>query len=174
MPSSDLAIPEPEDYKCPCGRKSRVVKEIAGRVQDFLLLDDNSKVIGPGLIFKNLYNVKRVQIFQDKAGSADFYIVKGNDFTNRDELILKKKITQMLGLRFKFRIIYVSNLKTSKRGKKILVLGSEATGISPDIKNRCSKTSRIPINPDVDSLNVAAACAIITAEAWRQRKVEPL
>ena len=60
------------------------------------------------------------------------------------------------------------------QGKKILVLGSEATGISPDIKSRCSKISRIPINPGVDSLNVAAACAIITAEAWRQRKVKPL
>ncbi|MBP1761733.1 MAG: putative methyltransferase YsgA [Firmicutes bacterium] len=60
------------------------------------------------------------------------------------------------------------------RGKKILVLGSEATGISPNIKNRCGKTSRIPISPGVDSLNVAAACAIITAEAWRQRKVKPL
>jgi len=60
------------------------------------------------------------------------------------------------------------------RTKKILVLGSEATGISSTIKSRCSKTSRIPINPGVDSLNVAAACAIITAEAWRQRKVKPL
>jgi TrmH family RNA methyltransferase len=56
------------------------------------------------------------------------------------------------------------------RGRKVLVLGSEATGISPDIKNKCSITSRIPIKPDVDSLNVAAACAIITSEAWRQRK----
>ena len=56
------------------------------------------------------------------------------------------------------------------RGKKILALGSEAIGLSPEIKNRCSQTSRIPINPKVDSLNVAAACAIITAEAWRQRK----
>ncbi len=56
------------------------------------------------------------------------------------------------------------------RGKKILVLGSEAHGVNAGIKKRCRQTSRIPINPKVDSLNVAAACAIITAEAWRQRK----
>ncbi|HWQ76316.1 MAG TPA: RNA methyltransferase [Syntrophomonas sp.] len=54
-------------------------------------------------------------------------------------------------------------------GKKILVLGSEASGICPEIKNRCGQTSRIPMNPRVDSLNVAAACAIMTAEAWRQK-----
>lgn len=59
------------------------------------------------------------------------------------------------------------------RGKKILVLGSEANGVNPGLKNRCSQTSRIPINPRVDSLNVAAACAIITAEAWRQRRSKP-
>ncbi|HPF21426.1 MAG TPA: RNA methyltransferase [Syntrophomonas sp.] len=56
------------------------------------------------------------------------------------------------------------------RGKKILVLGSEASGIDPALQRRCSQTARIPINPSVDSLNVAAACAIITAEAWRQRR----
>jgi TrmH family RNA methyltransferase len=54
-------------------------------------------------------------------------------------------------------------------GAKLLILGSEAEGINPALKSRCSRVSRIPINPRVDSLNVAAACAIITAEAWRQR-----
>lgn len=55
------------------------------------------------------------------------------------------------------------------RGAKLLVLGNEAEGINPALKSRCSRTSKIPINIAVDSLNVAAACAIITAEAWRQR-----
>lgn len=53
---------------------------------------------------------------------------------------------------------------------KILVLGSEATGISPNLKKRCFQLIKIPMNPKIDSLNVAAACAIIVAEAWRQRR----
>ncbi|CFX53951.1 Alpha/beta knot methyltransferases [Syntrophomonas zehnderi OL-4] len=53
---------------------------------------------------------------------------------------------------------------------KILVFGSEATGISPNLKKRCSRLIKIPTNPKIDSLNVAAACAIIVAEAWRQRR----
>ena len=58
-------------------------------------------------------------------------------------------------------------------GAKLLILGSEADGINPALKSRCSQVSKIPINPQVDSLNVAAACAIITAEAWRQRHGRP-
>ena len=51
----------------------------------------------------------------------------------------------------------------------ILVLGSEADGVSEEIKSRCNDCINIPLQSGVDSLNVAAACAIIVAEAWRQQ-----
>ena len=50
----------------------------------------------------------------------------------------------------------------------VIIIGSEAQGVSDDIKRRCNQFINIPMNPQVDSLNVAAACAIIVAEAWRQ------
>lgn len=55
-------------------------------------------------------------------------------------------------------------------GAKVLILGSEAAGISPQLKKECTCLAKIPMNPKIDSLNVAAACAIIVAEAWRQRR----
>ena len=54
-------------------------------------------------------------------------------------------------------------------GAKIMVLGSEARGVSEAIKRRCQRTIKIPMKSNVDSLNVAAACAIIVGEAWGQR-----
>ena len=56
------------------------------------------------------------------------------------------------------------------KGKAILVLGNEAKGVSKKLKNLCRDSLKIPMNPQVDSLNVAVACAIIVAEAARQRK----
>lgn len=53
-------------------------------------------------------------------------------------------------------------------GQTIIIVGSEAQGVSDDIKNGCDKFINIPMKPGVDSLNVASACAIIVAEAWRQ------
>lgn len=54
-------------------------------------------------------------------------------------------------------------------GPKVIVIGSEAKGISSDIKNRCDYLFKIPINSSADSLNAAVACAIIIQEAYRQR-----
>ncbi len=51
----------------------------------------------------------------------------------------------------------------------VIVIGSEARGISPKIKSCCDSFSKIPTNPKVDSLNAAVACAIIIMEVWKQR-----
>lgn len=50
----------------------------------------------------------------------------------------------------------------------VIIFGSEAMGVSDDLKKRCDLFINIPMNPRVDSLNVAAACAIIVAEAQRE------
>jgi TrmH family RNA methyltransferase len=56
--------------------------------------------------------------------------------------------------------------------KSVIVVGSEAQGVSDEVKKRCDRFIKIPMNPEVDSLNVAAACAIIIAETWRQCQEE--
>jgi len=50
----------------------------------------------------------------------------------------------------------------------VIIFGSEAQGINDDLRRRCDFFINIPMNPRVDSLNVAAACAIIISEAGRQ------
>jgi tRNA G18 (ribose-2'-O)-methylase SpoU len=49
-----------------------------------------------------------------------------------------------------------------------IVLGSEAFGIDLDELNRLDRTVTVPMNPPVESLNVAATAAIIFFEAARQ------
>lgn len=55
-------------------------------------------------------------------------------------------------------------------GSIVIVIGSEAQGISPSISERCKVKAVIPINSRVDSLNAAVSCAIILSEANRQRR----
>jgi TrmH family RNA methyltransferase len=54
--------------------------------------------------------------------------------------------------------------------REILLIGSEAFGLSPEIKNISHNYIKIPIDMRSESLNAAISCAIILAEAWRQRK----
>lgn len=51
----------------------------------------------------------------------------------------------------------------------VLVLGSEGRGLSPLVRKRCDFTIRLPMRGKVNSLNIAAAAAVLMYEVVRQR-----
>ena len=51
----------------------------------------------------------------------------------------------------------------------MVILGNEANGVSDDLLELCETRIRIPLRSPVESLNVAAAAAVILFEAARQR-----
>lgn len=57
------------------------------------------------------------------------------------------------------------------RRPTMLVIGNEARGISPEIAARCTSSVRIPQQGQLNSLNAAAALAIICYEIRRQQAV---
>jgi len=54
-------------------------------------------------------------------------------------------------------------------GPTAIVLGSEATGLSPIWKCPDIKAIRLPMLGEADSLNVSATAAVLFYEAMRQR-----
>lgn len=56
------------------------------------------------------------------------------------------------------------------RGPAALLLGNEAAGLPPDVARAASARVSIPMAGDVESLNVAAAAAVLLFEAARQRR----
>jgi TrmH family RNA methyltransferase len=55
------------------------------------------------------------------------------------------------------------------RRPTMIIFGNEARGVSEDLLERCDTRLRIPLRAPVESLNVAAAAAVILFEAARQR-----
>ena len=53
-----------------------------------------------------------------------------------------------------------------------VVLGSEGSGISRLVKEKCDFTVSIPLYGSVNSMNVSCAAAVILAEVARQRSVK--
>lgn len=49
-----------------------------------------------------------------------------------------------------------------------VVIGSEGSGVSQEVLNLCSETVRIPMNPRCESLNAAAAAAVVLWELYRE------
>ncbi len=54
------------------------------------------------------------------------------------------------------------------RPDDVLLLGRESAGVPEDVRARCATSVRVPIRPDLRSLNVAVAAAIVLGEALRQ------
>lgn len=108
--------------QCACGRKSRTVKEILGRQQDYLYLDDGTKVGGSGFFFKKAVSVKRAQIIQKEKGAAIFNIVKTAGYTKEEEEEIVSEIKNKLGNNFRYKISYVDEVKLTENGKLKFVI----------------------------------------------------
>ena len=52
----------------------------------------------------------------------------------------------------------------------MVIFGAEASGVGPELLERCDERLRIPLRAPVESLNVAAAAAAVLFEAARQRR----
>lgn len=59
--------------------------------------------------------------------------------------------------------------ETDLNRNMIFVMGSEEKGIKPIIKKSCDELIKIPINKDVESLNISVATGIALSESLRQR-----
>ncbi|HEY9654911.1 MAG TPA: RNA methyltransferase, partial [Crinalium sp.] len=58
------------------------------------------------------------------------------------------------------------------RQPTLILLGNEGAGLSPALTALADKKVTIPLNPGVESLNVAIAAALILYEAKRQRMAD--
>jgi 23S rRNA (guanosine2251-2'-O)-methyltransferase len=58
------------------------------------------------------------------------------------------------------------------RGRAVLVLGSEGSGLRPRVAETCDELISIPVAGRVDSLNASVAAAVILFEGRRQRTAE--
>jgi TrmH family RNA methyltransferase len=65
----------------------------------------------------------------------------------------------------------VSIFNSDMRGACALVMGNEGAGVSPALLQKAHAQVAIPMQANVESLNVAAACAVCLFERVRQRQL---
>ena len=106
-----------EDEGCPCGRPGRVVKEIDGRLEDYIVLKNGSKIAQMDSIFKKLTNLRAAQFYQDRPGSFTLRILKGHDYSKADEQELLKRIIARVGRETEVTFDYLDELERTPGGK---------------------------------------------------------
>ncbi|MFA5070032.1 MAG: hypothetical protein WC528_02020 [Patescibacteria group bacterium] len=104
---------------CACGRQSRLMLNLKGRVHDMLLTPDGRKVPGEFFphLFKDVGSVKKFQVVQYSRDKLYIRIVKDkNIFNDRDIEYLKTHISDYFG-NVSLNFEYVDEIPKSSSGK---------------------------------------------------------
>lgn len=133
--------------------------------------------IGAILRTADAANVDAVFIADAKTDMYNPNIIRssvGCVFTNQIALGTSEEIIAFL--QEKNIAIYSATLQNSNQYHKedytqssAIVVGTEATGLSKIWRDNATQNINIPMQGEIDSMNVSVACAIVTFEAKRQR-----
>jgi len=107
---------------CPCGRLGRLVQEIDGRKEDYVILPNGAVVGRLDHIFKDLVNIREAQIYQKQQGQIELRIVKGTSYTDKDEQDLLKATRKRVGDDMEIIVRYVDAIERTSSGKLRFVL----------------------------------------------------
>lgn len=103
---------------CDCGRRSRTVEAIVGRVDEFLLTGDGRRLYGLNQIMKEASGARELQFVQTTPDEIVVRVVRGPDYSREDEECVIAALTRRAASTFDVRFSYVSEIPTTSGGKK--------------------------------------------------------
>src|SRR4029079_11326347 len=106
-----------KDTICPCGRNSKVMTKINGRIEDYVLTPEGRKILRFDYIFKDTQNVRDVQVVQKKLGSVCLRIVRRLSYSASDEDVLRKEIKNRISSRLLVEFEYIDEIERESNGK---------------------------------------------------------
>lgn len=107
---------------CSCGRPGRVIERVDGRLEDYVVLTNGSKVGRLDHVFKDLVRIREAQIHQRRVGEIDVKVVRAQDYSDSDERALLTQLKQRIGGDMVVSIRYVDELQRTRSGKLRFVI----------------------------------------------------
>lgn len=110
----------PTNRKCSCGRGLPLMESLAGRVADFLIKHDGTKVAGISLIENTLTKIpgiEQMQIVQEAIDTLQINLVPGKLYNSATEQELKNYFKTLFGLSTVIKINLFNLIKPEKSGK---------------------------------------------------------
>jgi phenylacetate-CoA ligase len=113
---------------CPCGRPGRLVANIDGRMDDYIILKNGARLGAVESFFKDIITIREAQIYQKTPGEIVARVVRGTNFTEADESVFLQKSHSVLGNEVKVLIEYVDKLERSRTGKLRFIISDISEG----------------------------------------------
>jgi phenylacetate-CoA ligase len=115
--TGDYGVWMPDDYRCPCGRQSRVIKAIDGRVEDYVVTPEGLRVMRFDYLFKETEGVKEAQVVQSRLGEIVIKIVPRARYTNADAALIVQGVRDWISPTLDVNIELVDHIERSASGK---------------------------------------------------------
>ncbi len=106
------------EKECPCGRGGLIIKEILGRVEDYIFTPTGRRIGRLDHLFKDTMGIKEAQIYQEKIDEIEIRVVFENRKLKNDNIkILLDECNLRFGNELKVRIIEVDSIPKGSNGK---------------------------------------------------------
>ena len=109
-----------EEQNCPCGNPNRIISDLVGRVDDYLVKSDGRK-IGRLAAFKRSPTIHSAQLVQDNPGHAYLLVRAGEGYRHSHAVTVCDDILERIG-KFALDIVEVHEIPKTPQGKTILVV----------------------------------------------------
>jgi phenylacetate-CoA ligase len=109
-----------EEQNCPCGNPNRIISDLVGRVDDYLVKSDGRK-IGRLAAFKRSPTIHSAQLVQDNPGHAYLLVRPGEGYKHSHATAVCDDILERIG-KFAIEIVEVPEIPRTLQGKTILVV----------------------------------------------------
>ena len=117
-----------EETGCSCGKPGRVLARIDGRLEDYIVLRNGSRIGRLDHIFKDLTNIREAQLVQSKVGEVTIRLQVASDYGAEDENMLLRESRRRLGNDTKIELEYVSSIPRTPSGKLRFVVSQLREG----------------------------------------------
>jgi phenylacetate-CoA ligase len=105
------------DAACECGRSSKVLTRIDGRVEDFVITPEGRKILRFDYVFKDAHNVRDAQVVQRELGSICLRVARRPEYSTRDEHQLRREIADKISAQLIVEFEYVDEIEREPNGK---------------------------------------------------------
>ncbi len=106
-------------HVCECGRGLTVIGEISGRTTDLLVTADGDIISGPALtlVFKDLKEVKQVQLYQPQHDRLIVRLVQDENYNSDLEGLILGRLHVYFGVRMQIEFKYMDAIPVEASGK---------------------------------------------------------
>lgn len=105
------------DEECSCGLHSQVVKDILGRMEDYIITPEGVHIQRFDYIFKDIVGIKEAQVVQRKLGEMIIRIVRRDSYSTDTEKSLQLNVAQWISPTIRVKFEYVDEIPRTKAGK---------------------------------------------------------